>query len=75
MGSLIAFSSYNKNNTTLLRDSLLIGLANSSTSFISGFIVFGILGNISHSMGLEVRELAASGPELIFVSLPQVWDF
>jgi len=46
MGSLIAFSSYNKNNTT-------------------------ILGNISHSMGLEVRDLATSGPELIFVSLPQ----
>ena len=29
MGSLIAFSSYNKNNTTLVRDCILIGCANS----------------------------------------------
>ena len=49
----------------------MICLVNSTTSFMAGCIVFSILGHISHILGVDVAEMAASGPELIFVSLPQ----
>ena len=49
----------------------MICVVNSTTSFMAGFIVFSILGHISHILGVQVQEMAASGPELIFVSLPQ----
>ena len=71
-GSLIAFSSFNRNNTTLLRDTLFIAIVNSLTSILSGFIIFSVLGHISEMVGKEVDELATAGPELIFVSYPQV---
>ena len=50
-GSLIAFSSFNRNNTTLLRDTLFIGFVNSFTSILSGFIIFSVLGHISEMVG------------------------
>jgi len=71
LGSLIAFSSYNTKNTTLLRDTFVIGLGNSCSSLLAGFLVFSVLGHISHIVGRPVGELATAGPELIFVSIPQ----
>ena len=52
-GSLIAFSSLNRNNTSLMRDTLLIGVVNSFTSILSGFIIFSVLGHISLMVGQE----------------------
>ena len=49
----------------------MICIVNSTTSFMAGCIVFSILGHISHILGVDVAEMTASGPELIFVSLPQ----
>ena len=83
-GSLIAFSSFNRykciieiypalfrNSSTLIRDTLLIGLVNSFTSIFAGFIIFSVLGHISEMVNIPIEELQLDGPELIFVSYPQ----
>jgi len=70
-GSLIAFSSFNRNSSTLIRDTLLIGLVNSFTSIFAGFIIFSVLGHISEMVDIPIEDLQLDGPELIFVSYPQ----
>ncbi|CAG5113651.1 Oidioi.mRNA.OKI2018_I69.chr2.g7741.t1.cds [Oikopleura dioica] len=70
-GSLIAFSSFNRNSSSLLRDTLLIGLVNSFTSIFAGFIIFSVLGHISEMVNIPIDQLQLDGPELIFVSYPQ----
>ena len=54
-GSLIAFSSFNRNNKTLLRDTIVIGVVNSFTSILSGLIIFSVLGHISEMIGKDSR--------------------
>jgi len=70
-GSLITFSSFNRQNKTILRDTLFIATVNSITSLMSGFIIFSVLGHISEMVGKDITELATQGPELVFVAYPQ----
>lgn len=70
-GSLITFSSFNRQNKTILRDTLFIATINSLTSLMSGFIIFSVLGHISVMVGQDITELATQGPELVFVAYPQ----
>lgn len=71
-GGLIALSSYNKNNRHLLRDSCIILFSNGFTAITSGFLIFAILGHMAYLLESEVDKLATNGPELIFVTIPQV---
>jgi len=83
MGNLIAMASYNKFNNKVLRDGLMIPLINSATSIYSGFVIFSILGYMSHEMNVPIKEVATQGPGLVFVvypeglstmPLPQLWS-
>ncbi|XP_066575597.1 sodium- and chloride-dependent GABA transporter 2 [Amia ocellicauda] len=82
LGSITALGSYNKYNNNCLRDCLGLCLLNSSTSFLSGFAIFSVLGFMAQEQGLSVSEVAESGPGLAFIvypramammPLPQLW--
>ncbi|CAN0366409.1 unnamed protein product [Lampetra planeri] len=72
-GSLISLSSYNKFNNNILRDTLVVSLANSATSIFAGFVIFSAIGYMAHIHGLPVSNIATDGPGLVFVVYPEAF--
>ncbi|KAK0055042.1 sodium-dependent dopamine transporter, partial [Biomphalaria pfeifferi] len=70
-GVLLAFASYNPIHNNVYRDALLTSIINCSTSFFSGFIIFMILGYMSHNTGQPIDEVATEGPGLVFIVYPE----
>ncbi|XP_065083593.1 sodium- and chloride-dependent glycine transporter 1 [Ochlerotatus camptorhynchus] len=70
-GGIVNMASYNqfKNNTKL--DSILIPIVNCGTSIFAGFVVFSVLGYLSHQTGLPVSTVATGGPGLAFITYPE----
>ncbi|XP_045130883.1 sodium- and chloride-dependent glycine transporter 1-like isoform X1 [Portunus trituberculatus] len=69
-GSLITLSSYSKFTYNCMRDAFVVALANCSTSVCFGVVIFSVLGFLASEMGVEVKEVAASGSGLAFVVYP-----
>ncbi|XP_051546830.1 sodium- and chloride-dependent GABA transporter 2-like [Myxocyprinus asiaticus] len=83
-GVLTALGSYNKYNNDCYKDCIALCVLNSSTSIFAGFVVFSILGFMSHQLGLPMEEIVSSGPGLAFIVYPralslltgpQIWSF
>ncbi|XP_054717212.1 sodium-dependent dopamine transporter-like [Uloborus diversus] len=70
-GVLLAFASYNKFHNNVYRDALLTSAVNSATSFLSGFVIFSVLGYMAHKAHVEVKDVAAEGPGLVFIVYPE----
>jgi solute carrier family 6 GABA transporter-like protein 6/8/11/12/13 len=60
-GSLMAFSSYNRFDNRLMRDTLIISLTDAVTCILAGICVFGTLGNLAYEQGKTVDEVVSSG--------------
>ncbi|XP_063713731.1 sodium- and chloride-dependent GABA transporter 2-like isoform X2 [Symsagittifera roscoffensis] len=82
-GGLITLSSHNHYSNNVLRDSMIVIVANPCTSILSGFAVFSVLGHLSHEAGVPIEAITDSGPGLIFkmypvavslLPLPNVWS-
>ncbi|KAJ8255696.1 hypothetical protein COCON_G00195600 [Conger conger] len=82
LGSLTALGSYNKYNNDCHKDCFTLCLLNSATSFMAGFAIFSVLGFMAQEQGVDIGEVAQSGPGLAFVvfpravtmmPLPQLW--
>ena len=71
MGIMIAYGSFNKKSTNILRDGIVIALCNSAVSILSGFVVFSIIGHMAVSTGQSIPDVVASGPGLAFVVFPE----
>lgn len=52
-------------------DSILVPILNCGTSIFAGFVVFSVIGFMSHETGLPVSTVATGGPGLAFVTYPE----
>ncbi|XP_067135178.1 sodium- and chloride-dependent GABA transporter 1-like isoform X3 [Centruroides vittatus] len=84
MGALISYGSYNEFHHDVYKDVIIISLSDTSTSILSGFVVFSTLGSLARDLDVEVSEVVAGGFGLAFVvypealnsfPLPQFWSF
>ncbi|KAK2724937.1 hypothetical protein QYM36_001404 [Artemia franciscana] len=71
LGTMVALGSYNKYHNNFFKQCILISTLNSSTSVYSGFAIFSVLGFMAHQQGVEVSEVAESGPGLVFIAYPK----
>ncbi|KAM8916289.1 sodium- and chloride-dependent taurine transporter-like [Spinachia spinachia] len=71
LGAMTSLGSYNKYKYNCYRDCLLLGALNSGTSFVSGFAIFSVLGFMAQEQGVEIADVAESGPGLAFIAYPK----
>ncbi|XP_073171761.1 sodium-dependent serotonin transporter isoform X2 [Lepidochelys kempii] len=68
-GVLLAFASYNKFHNNCYQDALVTSTVNCMTSFVSGFVIFTVLGYMAEMRNEEVSEVAKdTGPSLLFIT-------
>ncbi|UYV74515.1 DAT [Cordylochernes scorpioides] len=70
-GVLLAFASYNEFHNNVYRDALITSAVNSATSFLSGFVIFSVLGYMALKEHVEVKDVATEGPGLVFIVYPE----
>nr|XP_061814449.1 sodium- and chloride-dependent taurine transporter-like isoform X2 [Nerophis lumbriciformis] len=71
LGAMTSLGSYNKYKYNCYRDCLLLGALNSGTSFVSGFAIFSVLGFMAQEQGVNIADVAESGPGLAFIAYPK----
>uniref|UniRef100_H2Y7N2 Transporter n=1 Tax=Ciona savignyi TaxID=51511 RepID=H2Y7N2_CIOSA len=80
---LVAFGSYNNFYMDSYKHCLILTTSCSMTSFLAGFTIFSLLGNIAEVMQKNVSDVVASGPGLAFqiypiglsmLPVPQLWN-
>ncbi|XP_016321378.1 sodium-dependent serotonin transporter-like [Sinocyclocheilus anshuiensis] len=71
-GVLLALSSYNPFNNNCYRDAIVTSLVNCLTSFVSGFVIFTVLGYMAEQRNVNVEDVARDkGPSLLFITYPE----
>ncbi|XP_005999512.1 solute carrier family 6 member 4b [Latimeria chalumnae] len=71
-GVLLALASYNQFNNNCYRDAIVTSLVNCLTSFLSGFVIFTVLGYMAEMRNVEVKDVAKDkGPSLLFITYPE----
>ncbi|XP_028027046.1 sodium-dependent nutrient amino acid transporter 1-like isoform X3 [Bombyx mandarina] len=70
-GAIIMFSSYNGFKQNVYRDAMIVTTLDTLTSLLSGFTIFGILGNLANELNSRVEDVVGSGGTgLAFISYP-----
>ncbi|XP_061818494.1 sodium- and chloride-dependent GABA transporter 2-like [Nerophis lumbriciformis] len=71
LGFLTSLGSYNTYNNNCYKDCFYLCLLNSATSIVAGFAIFSVLGFMTHEQGVDISEVAESGPGLAFIVYPR----
>lgn len=67
-GVLLAFASYNPFHNNCYKDALITSSVNCLTSFLSGFVIFTVLGYMAEMRQQDVDAVAKdAGPSLLFI--------
>ncbi|HRX17025.1 MAG TPA: sodium-dependent transporter [Spirochaetota bacterium] len=66
-GLMIAYASYMPKDSDINTNAWVVSFANCATSFFSGFAIFSTIGYLAAVSGVNVSDVAASGPGLAFV--------
>ncbi len=61
IAALVALGSYNKFHHNSYRDVMIFTITNSFTSILSGFVIFSVLGYMSHIQGVDISHVAEEG--------------
>lgn len=70
-GVMIAYASYLPAKTNIVKDSIIICLGNSVFSLMAGFAVFGTLGYMATTTGVEISDVVKESIGLAFVAYPK----
>ncbi|KAJ8917439.1 hypothetical protein NQ315_005486 [Exocentrus adspersus] len=70
-GGIVNMASYNDFRNNNRRDSIIVPIVNCGTSIFAGFVVFSVIGFMSHETGLPVSTVATGGPGLAFITYPE----
>ena len=70
-GGLIMFGSYNQFRNRVHVDAVIVSSLDFLTSIMAGVATFSILGAISVETGVDIRDIATSGPGFAFVTFPE----
>lgn len=73
MGALITYGSYVRKEDNIIGSAALITLADVGVAVMAGMLIFPLLGFITQG-DIAGGSIAAAGPDLIFVTLPQVFE-
>uniref|UniRef100_H3CH97 Transporter n=1 Tax=Tetraodon nigroviridis TaxID=99883 RepID=H3CH97_TETNG len=71
LGFLTSLGSYNTYKNDCYRDCFYLCLLNSATSVVAGFAIFSVLGFMTYEQGVDISEVAESGPGLAFIVYPR----
>lgn len=72
MAIVIAYSRFLGERSDVVKNGVIIGLADCITSFVAGLAVFATLGYLAHVNGVAVTEVVKGGIELAFVTYPAI---
>ncbi|CAN8006031.1 unnamed protein product, partial [Ixodes pacificus] len=70
-GMTLCMGSYNEFTNDLYRDVYIIACTDLFVSLLGGVVVFSVLGNMAHNLGVAVPDVVSSGFGLAFVTYPQ----
>ncbi|XP_068083470.1 sodium- and chloride-dependent glycine transporter 1-like [Anabrus simplex] len=83
-GGILSMASYNYFRNNIKSESVCMPIINCATSIFCGFVIFSVLGYMSHVTGLPVSKVATEGAGLAYVvypeaismmPFPQLWSF
>ncbi|KAF2364787.1 Sodium:neurotransmitter symporter [Trinorchestia longiramus] len=70
-GSLHCLGSFSKFHNNTVQDAVLVPVVNALTSFVSGLVVFSVLGFMAHNVNKPVADLVLGGTDLAFIAYPE----
>lgn len=71
LGVMITYASYQGRRSNIIVNALIIAIADVTISLTAGLVIFATIGNMNYQGLGEINDLAASGPGLAFVVLPE----